>query len=416
MLRRVACNKMKTKLPAVVALGSALLASPSPVRGRDLNQLISSLYGGDGITLGTTANHHEAHFQGASSSALDQLNQRLATDFAVFPFSSSAGSFSFAFDSDLGTFVSTTDTLGPIFAERAATIGKGKWSVSMYGTFFEYDTFNGKSIHDLHVQGKHSKHTEGGEDPGGPNKREGFELDTLDIKVDLDASVWMVSPAVTYGVTDNLDVSALLPIVSVDMDVRSQYRLIISPNNPTPTVHSTDPNLGAEPRNDRKHGTAVGIGDLVLGAKYRFWKNDVVDLAVATLVKFETGGEANFLGSGDTTVRPFLVASRTFRGVLWEKLAVTPHVNLGYEFNTSYIDRSAFKYIAGFDAGTQRLTLASELLGGHGNGGEDRLDVAIGLKWSVYKQWTLAGNVILPLNNQGLRSDVITTLGAGVTF
>ena len=384
-------------------------------QARDLNQLISSLYGGNGITL--AANSHNAHFAQETSDALNQLNRRLGTDFGVFPFNSSAGSFSFAFDADLGTFVSTTDTLGPIFSERSQPLGQGKWSVSLYSTFFKYDTFNGKSLHNLHVTAKHDADTAGYDPSNGvPNHRDDFELDTLDVKVDVRASVWMISPAVTYGVTENLDVSLLVPLVSVDLDVRSLYRLHTSPATTLPDPHDTDPTHGAENPRDRKRGSATGVGDLVLGAKYRFLQNELVDLAAATLVKLPTGDADNFLGSGDTTVRPALVASRTFRGVLWEKVCVTPHVNVGYEINASQFDRSSFRYTAGFDAGTQRFTLAAELLGAHFNAGYERLDASVGAKFSFYKQWVLSGNVILPLNNTGARSDLITTLGVGLTF
>ena len=406
---------MKKIVSLVGTLSSAFISGWSTAQAGDLNGLISSLYGGDGITL--AANNHRAHFQGASSAAINQLNSRLATDFAAFPFNSSAGSFSFAYDADLGTFVSTTDTLGPIFAERAPTIGKGKWSVSVYGTFFDYDTFNGDNLHNLHIRAKHDADTAGFDPSGGvPHHRDGFELDTLDIAVNVNASVSMVSPAITYGVTDNFDVSALIPVVTVDMDVRSRYRLIISTNNPTPSVHDPNPADGAEPSRDRKRGSATGVGDVVLGAKYRFLKSDPVDMGATLLVKLPTGDENNFLGSGDTTVRPSLVLSRTFHGVLGDDIGITPHLNVGYEFNANKFDRSGARYTAGFDAGTQRLTFAAEFLGSHTIDGEDRLDAAVGAKLSLFKRWVISANVIFPLNNEGLRSDLITTLGTGVTF
>lgn len=382
-----------------------------------LSELISGLYGGNGITLGA-ATRHDAHFTRESGDALNQLNDRLGTDFGVFPFNSSAGNFSFAFDADLGTFVSTTDTLGPIFAERAPTVGRGKWNVSFYATFFDYDEFNGQNLHDLHVEALHQPDEPPQFDPDGPirGKRSGFELDTLDINVDIDASVRIFSPAVTFGLTDKLDVSVFFPIVDVDMDVRSYYRLNISPLNPTPDIHLTNVVDGAEAPADRASGSATGIGDIVLGAKYQFYKSGTLDLAGAFLAQLANGDKDNFLGSGDNTLRPFLVASRTFRALGGSPLNLTPHVNMGYEFNVDNFDRSAFEYIVGFDAGTRRVTLASELLGSHNQEGEDRFDAAVGVKWNVYKRLVLLGNVIFPLNDTGLRSDLITTLGVGMSF
>src|SRR4029077_5300559 len=100
----------------------ALAFFEQPSRAADLSDLISGLYGGNGITLANNTGH-EAHFAQESGDALNQLNRQLGSGFGVIPFSSSAGNFAFGFNSELGTFVNTTDTLGPIFAERAPTVG-----------------------------------------------------------------------------------------------------------------------------------------------------------------------------------------------------------------------------------------------------------------------------------------------------
>src|SRR5690348_15082648 len=123
-------------LASAAVLSVSLLSKPA-VLSKDLDQLIPSLYGGGGITLATQGPPqiagHRAHFQAATGNALDQLNNQLSRSFSAFPFNSSAGSFAFNFDRDLNTLVNTSDTLGPIFAERAATLGQGKWNVSFYG-------------------------------------------------------------------------------------------------------------------------------------------------------------------------------------------------------------------------------------------------------------------------------------------
>jgi hypothetical protein len=407
---------MKTIVSTLLTVPTLIFVEQSS-RAADLRDFISGLYGGDGILLANNTGH-QAHFAQESGNALNQLNRQLGTGFGVIPFNSSAGNFAFRFDSDLGTFVNTTDTLGPIFAERAPTLGRGKWNISFYGTFFDYDHFNGQSLHDLHVKALHDINTVGG-DPSGPNNpgvRTGFEFDSLDIKVDVNASVRIFSPAATYGVTDKLDVSFLIPMVSVDMNVNSLYRLVVSPQNPTPGVHNTNVTQGAEQPADHAQGTATGLGDIVLGAKYQFYRGPAVDLAGAFLAKLATGDEKNFLGTGDYTLRPFLVASRTFRGIAGTPLDLTPHINIGYEFNVNNSDLSALEYIVGLDAGTRRVTLATELIGSHSHEGEDRVDVSVGLKWNPYKQLVFSGNVILPVNDAGLRSDFITTFGVGISF
>jgi len=80
----------------------------------DLDNLIPGIYeqfhpGLSGILIGST-NRHQAHFLTGTDAALRALNSQLGKDFAVFPFSSTAGAFKFNYDPDLGTFVKTTSS------------------------------------------------------------------------------------------------------------------------------------------------------------------------------------------------------------------------------------------------------------------------------------------------------------------
>jgi len=394
----------------VLAFGFSLVGSLTTL-ATDLDQLIPSLYGGQGIILPLvpgvpTSIFHVAHFQTSSVNALDQLNSQFSSGIPSFPFNSSAGSFTFTYDRDLGAYVNTSDTLGPLFAERAATVGRGKFSVAFYGTFFNYDTFNGQSLSDIHVIADHGPVT-----PVNLETNAWFH-DKLDIGVDTKASVVILSPSLTYGITDKLDVSALLPIVNVDMKVNSSYHLDIAPNqDPATDPHST------QPGSDSKSGSAFGVGDLVTEAKYRFYENGPIDLAGAMLAQFPTGDQHNFLGTGDFLLKPFLIGSRTFPQIFGSPLSLTPHVNLGYQFDASNIDRlSAFNYVAGFDVGTRRVSLAWDILGYLYHDGMNEVNTSVGVRWNFWKTLVLSGNVILPLNDEGLRSDVITTLGIETYF
>jgi len=46
----------------------------------------------------------------------------------------------------------------------------------------------------------------------------------------------------------------------------------------------------------------------------------------------------------------------------------------------------------------------------------DQVNTSVGLRWNFWKTFVLSGNVILPLNDKGLRSDLITTLGIEAYF
>jgi hypothetical protein len=86
----------------------------------------------------------------------------------------SLGGFTFALDPALGTFVRTTESLGPLFAERAPTLGRGKLNVNVSFTFFEYDEFNGEDLDNLSVVARHDPDT-----IGFPDVREQFENDII---------------------------------------------------------------------------------------------------------------------------------------------------------------------------------------------------------------------------------------------
>ena len=56
------------------------------------------------------------------------FNNQLATQFATFPLGSSTGGLTYVFDESLGTLRRGSASFGPLFAERALTIGRGKLS------------------------------------------------------------------------------------------------------------------------------------------------------------------------------------------------------------------------------------------------------------------------------------------------
>jgi hypothetical protein len=383
---------------------------------RKLIELIPGLYGGDGIRLATAPTaSHTAHFTIFSAESINRLNEQIAAEIGVFPFSASVSGFTFAYEPALGTFVRTTEALGPLFAERAPTLGRGKLNVNASFTFFKYDEFNGESLDNLQVVARHDANI-----IGFPDAREQFENDTILINVDLDVRVQLFALAATYGVTDRLDVGIVIPITHVEMDVKSRARVVQSPENTLfPGVHSfVGP--GADSPDDAASGEATGFGDIVLRAKYHLFNSDVVDLAGAMLVKLATGDADNFLGTGTTTVRPFLVLSRTFPNVFLPRVNFTPHLNLGFEFNLDHNDKHAVKYVVGFDLGTRRVTIAAEFLGSHepnGDGiGDNILTAAMGVKWNPWKQLLLTANAQFPLNDEGLRSHLIPTFGVEYSF
>jgi hypothetical protein len=133
-----ACNAKRSCVFIVVL---AILLSGTDSAAQKLRQLIPGRYGGDSMTLaspcGSPFPSHAPHFTIDSAAAMHRLNEPIATEVAIFPFSSSVGGFTFAFEPTLGTFLRTTDTLGPLLAERAPTLGRGNLNVNLLFTFLK---------------------------------------------------------------------------------------------------------------------------------------------------------------------------------------------------------------------------------------------------------------------------------------
>jgi len=392
-----------------------ILLTANECLAEKLRDLIPGLYGGDGITLAKAPEprNHSPHFTIDSAAAINQLNDEIVGEIAALPFGSLESGFALMFDPESGTFVRSTKSLGPLLAERPSTLGRGRFNLGVSFTYYKYNEFEGQDLDNLKVDALHQPDTL---DPA--DKRTNFELDTVRINLDIDIDVWVLALNATYGITDRLDVGILVPLVSVEMDIKARAEIIVSPETPmrTPPIHR----FGDESPDDSASDDAIGLGDIILRGKYQLLQSDVMDIAGAMLIKLETGDEDNFLGTGDTTVRPLMVAARTFNNVLGSSISFTPHLNFGFEWNLNESDESTVEYVLGFDVGNTRWVIAGEFFGSHEldrNGiGEDILATSVGAKWNPFDQFVLTANAMFPLNDEGLRSDLVTTVGVEYNF
>lgn len=242
-----------------------------------------------------------------------------------------------------------------------------------------------------------------------------------------------------------------------------------NPSNPVlaPQCAKTVPCLQASFSDS---GSATGIGDVVLRGKYTVYQGERAGFAVGMDVRLPTGDETNFLGSGAVGVKPF--------GVFSYKARVSPHAEVGYEVNGGstlagntlvpsgppLVAKGSlpnrFLYIVGADVViTKRLTGAFDIYGqrlfsapefapqpykdyGNCSGptnadavnctvytpGTTHPDVAqriadvnitsasLGLKLRAFSKLVFTGNVLLKLDDGGLRSRVVPLVGVSYSF
>ena len=126
MITRYALNSCFVLLTVAFLISNSLASN--------LSDLITSLYGGNGVPV-TKVFEEEKPTGGIdvvttvqipldSFLEIQNLNSELNSEKGSFPVSSTGGGFTFQYDSELEVFTRTTDSLGPVFAERATTLGE----------------------------------------------------------------------------------------------------------------------------------------------------------------------------------------------------------------------------------------------------------------------------------------------------
>lgn len=396
-----------------VACMLALLWPPVKACAGDVSDVVRDLYGGDGILLAPTPSpfpSHAPHFTASSLEGLGDLNAALTADLTTFAIN--APLTGFTFDVELGVPVRAMESLGPLLAERAPTLGAGNLSVALTYSRVDFDRFDGTDLDDLSLTFLHDDVN--GDGIRGPEGTPfAFELDEVQVDIDLEIEQDIFALFAVYGVTESLDVGIVLPII------RSRARAdaeatIIRNSAVSEDVHNFDPAAGGDPRESSVDRSATGLGDIILRSKYNFLREEPTwpDLAVVGRLTLPTGDEDDLLGTGEGSALALFVASENFG-------RFTPHLNLGYELSTdSELSNLRYAVGSGFQV-VPRLNVAFDILGRWEHSGNDIgdhiVDAAAGLKLNPFKDVLITGIVQTPLNRDaGLRADFIWTIGVEV--
>lgn len=430
----------------VLAAALGLLApAASRAQSEKLAHLLPTIYGPQGLFVDSAAplpdgSTHSAHFNNAFHSSFTQFNAALARQLSALPLPAPTSGFTYTMDPTLGVFTRSTQSFGPIMAERAETIGKGKFALGFAAQRFSFD-----SIEDIDLGALPAVFTHDGAAPGG-------RADVVTTSTSVSAELTQQIAFVTYGLGERLDASLAVPFVIADLSVSSLATVQRLGTGTNTIVHYYDDGTGGTgaSREFLKSGRASGLGDLTLrlkGTAARWGGSH--GLALALDVRMPTGDEENLLGSGAWGVRPFVAASLGF-GVF------SPHVNLGYQWNGNSLlagDVEAGEaadladevaYVVGADVALgDRLTLCADLVGryvidssrvvsstfsgldaGHtqfadiafAQGSYNQSSLALGFKANPVGRLLLVFNVLLRLDHNGLRDSATPLLALDYTF
>ena len=339
---------------AVAAAGVAILslsATPQSARAQDLPlaQVLPDLILRDIILLpGMLGPSHVAHFSPLANDLnnpvvgiVDGFNTQMATQFSTFPLGSSSGGMTYVFDEAVGTFRRGSSSFGPSFAERALTIGRGKFSAGFNYQRTSYDTFEGQNLDDGSIK-FYLRHQDcctfnSGRalripvllQPNGTRLTLPFEGDIIEAALSLKATTHTTAVFANYGVTERW--ASGLPFLRASeagCTGGSAHRSpgdLRRPGSRPRHVRAGHGNseYGNPDRTEIVRDARAGMGDIVLRTKYHFLRAAGGGLAGAVDVRLPTGDEHELLGAGGAQAKFMLVAS-TERGRLGQ------HVNIGY--------------------------------------------------------------------------------------
>lgn len=349
---------MRRTSPAVLGAIALFCLFPQTSGAQDapLSEILTSLYTTQNPLI-LANNTHAAHFASASTTSFAStaalLNKNISYQLSSFPLGSSSGGFTFTLDESLGTLNRTTDSFGPLFAERALTSGRGKLTLGSSYVHSTYDKFEGKDLDggEIHTTLQHVDI---------PTINLHFEGDLIDAAFRLALKTDTFAMFANYGVTDRLDVGVVVPLQRVEMNAQIDLTILnIATTGDAVPSHIFSNGTLHETRTDG--GDASGIGDVVLRGKLGLAQGDWGGFAAAVDVRLPTGDAADLLGTGSTQVKGFLIASGG-------KSRFSPHINAGYTFTGDSDEFGVLpdeiNYAAGFDAAlSSRLTLNADLVG-----------------------------------------------------
>lgn len=341
--------------PFLASLLLLLLPAGAFAQSLNLRDLLTNFLSA-GVTLAPPATgfSHVAHFQDRNTpqfQALKAFNTELAGEISSFPLASSGGGFTYRFDPELGVLTRTTESFGPVYTERADTIGKGRFNFGVNFSSFTFDKIDGLSIRDgdLKLVFTHQ-----------PIANLFFEGDVITAQLFLKMKTEITAFVFTYGVTDQLDVGLAVPLVKVDMQLQSTDTVQrLATALCCTTIHQFPG--GGSTATFTQSGSASGLGDVLARAKFRILRGSVGALAVFADVRVPTGEERDLLGAGTTQVKGALIGSIHFG-------PASVHANAGYtwaaEKSGVKIVPDQINYNLGLDvAAHPRLTFIAEVIG-----------------------------------------------------
>ena len=389
---------------------------------------------------------HGSHFVpsavAGNATIIGFLTNSISTNVANLPIGASSGGETFRFEG--GTPVRTSISSGPIYAERAQTLGRGRLFVGLARSGLHYETLRGVPLDAVRLTFAHQNVDFPNCDAifagdcsvyGIPT----FENETIDFDLDLDVQVDVTALLLTYGVSDRIDLGVVLPVVRTSLRGTSRATIVpFGAAGPPPHFFAGTEDAPILTASRFTEGSSSGLGDVSARVKVNLREATPVSVALLAEGRFPTGSEEDLRGSGAVALRGL--------GIVSARLGqFSPHVNVGYQYRGRALDPDVFLFTAGFDQlmaswATMAVDVISEFPVGSADLAvpadvvldapfrrtvrtttipdrrDDIISASFGTKLSLRQGVTFIGNAVFPLNRGGMRPDVLWSLGAEYTF
>ena len=392
---------MTTRVLYSTALAVVALSIPRPAFAqRSVTDILSFLLTNRSIITGDAALD-----DAAAAATRDTMSRFLLVELTTVPTVSSSTGFVYRMDRNLGgVVVRSSDSFGPVFVERSLTSGNLWPSFGVAYQETRFSQVDGRPLRDGTLVATAARLT------GQPQP---YDVETVAIRL----RTRTLTLSTNIGVTDRVDVSALLPLISLSL-----------------SGERTDTLRGVSVLQATARVDASGVGDLVVRAKYNAIGRGATGMAIGLETRLPTGAEENLLGAGEVSLQPRLIGSL-------ERGRVSVHGDVGYAFGG--LSRELDYAGAVSVIGNSQITLVGEILGRRLESGGRIVDtvaphptlggvetirlsgvpeatyraLAVGsVKWNVAQTWLLSASVLRSLTSTGLTAKIIPSLVVEYSF
>ena len=443
-------------VPSILSAVASTAAAPS-LRAQGLRDKVSQLFifgeGDDPLYLGGSGSPnspaniqaHGDHFipsaVASNGTIISFLTGAVAASSSNLPVGSASGGSTFQFEG--GVPVRTSSSSGPIFGERAQTLGRGRMFVAVQRTGASFRALRGVPLQNLDLTFTHENVNFAGCDTiyHGDCSKLGtplLENETISLHLDMNVNMTITSFLASYGITDRVDLGFVVPIVHTTLNGQSNAQ--INPFGPPPAVHffAGTPDNPVLTASRSVQGSATGLGDVAARVKINLRQSLPVAVGVLLEARIPTGAKQDLLGSGSFAGRGEAIASARFG-------SFAPHANLGYLYRSGDSDTDALLATVGFDqllapwvtlagelvsefqVGTSNLTTPGDVVievpyrrvihtSNIPDMRDDIINGSLGAKFTTREGMTVVVNAAWPFNRGGLRPNLFWTFGLEYGF